>query len=45
VLHGRGLASTSYEQFTDWTLLVHGKGATFTMYGALDSAAKAETDK
>lgn len=40
VLHGRGLACTSYEQFTDWTLLVHGKGGAFTMYGALDSAGK-----
>jgi hypothetical protein len=40
VLHGRGLACTSYEHFTDWTLLVHGKGGTFTLYGALESAAK-----
>lgn len=40
VLHGRGNACTSSDQFTDWALLVHGKGGTFTLYGALDSAGK-----
>jgi hypothetical protein len=39
VLHGRGNSCTSPDQFTDWTLLVHGKER-LTLYGALDSAGK-----
>jgi hypothetical protein len=40
VLHGRGNGCTSADQFTHWTLLVHGPVDTFTLYGALDSAAQ-----
>jgi hypothetical protein len=40
VLHGRGNACTSAEQFTHWTLLVHGPVDTYTMYGALESAGQ-----
>ncbi len=40
VLHGRGRGCTSYEQFSHWSLLVHGKADNFTMYGALDSVAR-----
>jgi hypothetical protein len=35
VLHGRGNGCTSADQFTHWTLLVHGPVDTYTMYGAL----------
>ena len=40
VLHGRGKGCTSADQFHAWTLLVHGPVDTFTLYGALDSAAR-----
>lgn len=40
VLHGRGNGCTSADDFTHWTLLVHGPVDTFTMYGKLDSAGK-----
>lgn len=40
VLHGRGNGCTSFEQFGHWSLLVHGKTDTFTMYGALTSAER-----
>jgi hypothetical protein len=40
VLHGRGNGCTSYEQFSHWSLLVHGKADNVTMYGALDSFAR-----
>ena len=36
VLHGRGNACTSAEQFTDWTLQVYGQPGKFTLYGKLD---------
>jgi hypothetical protein len=39
VLHGRGNGCTSAEDFTHWTLLVHGPVDTFTMYGKLDRGA------
>ncbi len=40
VLHGRGNGCTSADQFTHWTLLVHGPADTFTLYGKLDSDAQ-----
>lgn len=40
VLHGRGNGCTSADDFTHWTLLVHGPTTAFTMYGKLDSAEK-----
>lgn len=40
VLHGRGHGCTSADDFTHWTLPVHGPANTFTMYGKLDSAGK-----
>ena len=36
VLHGRGNACTSADQFSDWTLLVYGPRGKFTLYGKLD---------
>jgi hypothetical protein len=40
VLHGRGNACTSADQFTDWTLQVYGPPGKFTLFGKLDSAAQ-----
>lgn len=40
VLHGRGNACTSADQFTDWTLQVYGPRGKFTLYGKLDSAGR-----
>lgn len=40
VLHGRGNGCTSAEQFTHWTLLVHGPLDTYTMYGALETGPR-----
>jgi hypothetical protein len=40
VLHGRGNACTSADQFTDWTLQVHGPPGNFMLYGKLDSAGR-----
>jgi hypothetical protein len=40
VLHGRGNACTSAEQFTDWTLQIYGPPGKFMLYGKLDSAAR-----
>lgn len=40
VLHGRRNACTSAEQFTHWTLLLHGPADTNTLCGTLDSAAQ-----
>ena len=40
VLHGRGNACTSADQFTDWTLQVSGPPGKFMLYGKLDSAAR-----
>ena len=40
VLHGRGNACTSADQFTGWTLQVYGPAAGFTLYGALMPAAR-----
>jgi hypothetical protein len=40
VLHGRGNACTSADQFTDWTLQVYGPPGKFTLYGKLDSAER-----
>jgi hypothetical protein len=38
ILHGRGRGCTEAVDFTDWTLLVGGPSAKFTLYGALTSA-------
>ena len=40
IIHGRGNACTSYEQFTDWTLQLSGPRGRFSFYGALDSASR-----
>jgi hypothetical protein len=40
VLHGRGNGCTSADDFTHWTLLVHGPVDAYTLYGALDSAGQ-----
>jgi hypothetical protein len=40
VLHGRGNACTSADQFTDWTLLIYGPPGKFTLYGKLESAGR-----
>ena len=40
ILHGRGNACTSSDQFTDWTLQVIGPAGNFTLYGKLDSAGR-----
>ena len=40
ILHGRGNACTSADQFTDWTLQVYGPAGNFMLYGKLDSARR-----
>lgn len=40
VLHGRGNACTTAEQFNAWTMLVFGPANKFTLYGALDKTAQ-----
>jgi hypothetical protein len=40
VLHGRGNACTSADQFTDWTLLVSGPPGKFTLYGKLEAVGR-----
>jgi hypothetical protein len=40
ILHGQGNSCTSPDQFTDWTLLVHGPTQGITLIGELESAAK-----
>jgi hypothetical protein len=36
ILHGRGNGCTEANQFSHWTLLVHGPVDTYTFYGALE---------
>ena len=38
IFHGHGIGCTDASHFTDWTLLVHGKGGNITMFGRLTSA-------
>ena len=37
IFHGRGRGCTEAEDFTDWSLVLHGTGATITFYGRLET--------
>jgi hypothetical protein len=39
ILHGRGNKCAGADQFTNWTLLIHGTGIGFMVFGALDKLA------